>query len=116
MAELIEKGEEIFGENRYYFNLPDETDHQNHNIGLVAAVTETIDPRVRSKIKELVFHWKKNASIIIALLEQYVINELGETDKLRSRFYSDRKCIRNIVKLQNKRLDGVKLILRMLNN
>lgn len=81
----------------YLFSLPDENSHQYHNIGLTAAVTEIVDPKVRLKIKELVHQGKRNISIITALLEQYVINELGETDRLRRRFYPERKCIRNIV-------------------
>ena len=93
----IEKGEDIGGENVYAFSLPDETCHQNHIVGLTAAETEIVDPKVRLKIKDLVSQGKRNISDIKVLVEEYVENELRETDKLRSRFYPKRACIRNIV-------------------
>ncbi|KAG8176734.1 hypothetical protein JTE90_003365 [Oedothorax gibbosus] len=87
MKSKIKKGEELAGQIVYRYNLPDQERHKNHVCGAAAACTEAIDPQLKVKIKELVFQGQRNLAVIATILEQYVVGELGETDRMRNRFF-----------------------------
>lgn len=88
---------EPFGKECFMFNLPDKKDHSCHCIEVDASVTEPTDPRVKKFIYTLVEKGERNPSVIGKLVENYVVNELKETDRLKKRFWPDRRHLRNII-------------------
>lgn len=71
---------------------------KNHTQGEISAITEPVDPLVRSKIKELVREGKRNALVVSELVEIFVTAVLKQNDKNRRCFFPDITTIKGIIK------------------
>jgi hypothetical protein len=84
-------------QERYIFNLPDNSEHKYHNTGSLAGLTLPVHPEVREKLQTLCSEKRRTVTVINELSDEYVRYTMGVTDSLDKRFYPDRRTIRNIV-------------------
>ena len=66
-------------------------------MGTAAALTGTMDARVREKIYEIFNRKQCSTTVVRELLEDYVSSTLGKTNRAMKRFYPTRPAIRNVL-------------------